>query len=178
MAAAPPPARPLQRSRRMSVRGWLAGVAITVPLAGFVVAPSACSQTMCVEAYEPLEVVMTEELSANHRDVVVTGCDATAVCAFRRAFGAPCVRYTVLTRRPSTCTIEVRFEDRPSYTQRIAFVDERDEVCGTPLIRPEVAGYRVPDFGPARRRRDAGAEAGTDPAPNEQEGGSASPVGE
>ncbi|MFO0679279.1 MAG: hypothetical protein U0169_22315 [Polyangiaceae bacterium] len=111
----------------------------------------ACSQTLCVDAYDDLDVVMTEDLGGHVTEVTISGqgcTEASTSCTFRKRSDSPCTRYSIGLRAAATCRIEVRFDDRPLYYRDVNFVNDRSGECTTTLVRPEYPAFRVPDNGP------------------------------
>ncbi len=124
------------------------GLAFVVGLAA---TQAACSQTLCVDAFTDLDVVLSEDLARHVTEVTVSGAkcaEASTTCTFRKRSDLPCTRYSIGTQTPADCHIEVQFDDRPRYYRDVNFVADQTGECDTILIRPEYPAFRVPDNGP------------------------------
>ena len=111
----------------------------------------ACSQTLCVDAFTDLDVVLSEDLARHVTEVTTSGAtcaEASTACTFRKRSDLPCTRYSIGTQKPADCRIEVNFDDRPLYHRDVKFVEDRSGECSTKLVRPEYPAFRVPDEGP------------------------------
>jgi hypothetical protein len=125
----------------------LSAIAITSATA----AANGCSQTLCVDAFLDVDIVMSENTGSHITDIGASGeaCrDVTIDCTYRKTPSSPCTRYSATARATGVCTFDVVFDDRPAFRQTMRYVAQNDGICPTTLIKPEYPAFRIPDYEP------------------------------